>query len=154
MRTLAVFAGGFALGAVVFLLIGRPDQNGGVSPTTASGSLVPQQQIIPIRFGATEGTVTLTHREGESDLALRVIVPDGVVLRVEYNAMLLNVTGIHGPSGKSGVLTVRDGRVESVGKGMQEFAMTVSPRGAGAALSVSIISRDRELFRKAIPIGS
>jgi len=154
IRTSSIFAAGFALGLVVLFLTIRPDGNVNVSPATVSGSMVPQQQVVPIRFGATEGTVTLTQREGESEFAVRVNVPEGVMLRVEYNATLLSVTGVHGPSGKGGVLTVRDGRVESVGKGMQEFGMTVSAKGAGAALSVSIISRDRELYRKAIPIGA
>jgi hypothetical protein len=154
IRTSSVFAAGFALGLLALFVVVRPEGGGGVSPAGVSGSMVPQQQVVPIRFGATEGTVTLTQRESGSEFVVRVNVPEGVVLRVEYNAALLNVTGVHGPSGRGGVLTVRDGRVESVGKGVQEFGMTVAPKGAGAALSVSIISRDRELYRKAIPIGA
>jgi hypothetical protein len=153
IRSVALFGAGFALGVVALLIIGRPEAANEVTATTASGSLVDQHEVVPIRFGGTEGNVTVARRDGETELSVRVTVPEGTVLRVDYNSTLVTVVGLHGPSGKSGILTVRDGRVETSGKGVQEFSVVVSPRATGAALAVSLVTGDREVFRKAIPIG-
>jgi hypothetical protein len=152
LRYASIFAGGVAVGVLLFTLFLQPVNVATMEDGAAAGSLVARTETVSVDAGGAAGTITIVRREGIRDIGLRLALPAGVTAQVAYDPARVALGALRGIETTAGSVTVRDGLLELTGTGVQGCTLEVIPRAAGASVSVDLVSGGATLYSRTILI--
>ncbi|MEW6509805.1 MAG: hypothetical protein AB1428_02470 [Bacteroidota bacterium] len=152
LRYASVFAGGLAVGVLLFALFLQPVNVATMEDGAAAGSLVARTETVSVDAGGAAGTITIVRRAGIRDIGLRLALPAGVTAQVAYDPSRVALGALRGIETTAGSVTVRDGLLELTGTGVQGCTLEVIPRAAGASVSVALMAGTHQVFSRVIPL--
>ena len=122
----SVFAGGLIAGALLFMLILRPEPAPVVPGNAATGTLLAQSESFPVNVPGAQGTVTAVPTETGKELTLRLSCSSATTTKLMYDPSRVKLENLSELQSAGGPVAVNNGVVEISGTGTQKCTLLFS----------------------------
>ena len=122
----SVFAGGLVAGALLFMLVVRPERAPVVPGNVASGTLLAQGESYPVNVPGAQGTVTALATENGKELTVRLSCTSATTTKLMYDPSRVKLENLSELQAAGGPVAVNNGVVELSGTGTQKCTLLFS----------------------------